>query len=113
MRLGFIVSEKLRDEACAAAVLSQHEVEVILARDCGQSELQKLADDLDAARYDAVLFDGVLCVDGLVSRAIQFVIPRAHSHGPGVWVRSTPWVPGQTSRQELEHSQAAVIARYT
>ena len=88
MRLKLIACEMLSREMCAAIARSPRRVDFEFLpkalHDLGkemQPQLQEVVDAVDPTRYDAVLLGYALCgngVDGLVSRALPLVIPRAH-----------------------------------
>jgi len=120
VRLKLIACEVLHREMCAAAARSPHQVDLEFLpkglHDLGsaamQARLQEIADAVDPASYEAILFGYALCgngLAGLVSRAIPLVIPRAHDciallmgsrerylqyfeGNPGVYFRSTGWL---------------------
>jgi hypothetical protein len=89
VRLKLISCEVLYREMCAVVARSSHQVDVEFLpkglHDLGggpmRERLQELADAVDPAQYEAILFGYALCgngVAGLVSRAVPLVIPRAH-----------------------------------
>ncbi len=120
MRLKLIACEVLHREMCAAAARSPHQVDLEFLpkglHDLGGAamlaRLQEIADAVDPAQYEAILFGYALCgngLAGLASRAIPLVIPRAHDciallmgsrerylryfeGNPGVYFRSTGWI---------------------
>ena len=120
MRLKLISCEVLYREMCAAVARSPHQVDLQFLpkglHDIGSGEMlrqiQEHVDQVDAARYDAVLLGYGLCGNGLAglrARSIPVVLPRAHdcitlffgskerylnyfqSH-PGVYFKTTGWI---------------------
>ena len=151
MRLKLISCEVLYREMCAAISRSPNPVDVEFLpkglHDLGaramQAKIQEIADAVDAARYDAIVFGYALCgngIDGLVSRTLPLVIPRAHDciallmgdreryrdyfeRNPGVYFRSTGWLERgedlqpatlQTVKDKTGHGYTLeeLIARY-
>lgn len=120
MRLKLISCEVLYREMCAAVAHSPHQVDVEFLpkglHDLGgpamRAQLQEIADRVDPARYEAILFGYALCgngIAGLASRTLPLVVPRAHDciallmgsreryrnyfeNNPGVYFRSTGWL---------------------
>jgi hypothetical protein len=140
VRLKLIACEVLCREMCAAIARSPQQVDVEFLtkglHDQGgramQTQLQQAADAVDPARYDAIVLGYALCgngVDGLVSRALPIVIPRAHDciallmgcrdryrdyfeHNPGVYFRSTGWLERGEDLEQPDYSLESLIARY-
>lgn len=89
MRLALVSCEIFYREMCAEIARSPHQVDVTFLpkglHDIGQSQmlprLQAAVDQIDPARYDAIILGYGLCnngIAGLVARGLPLVIPRAH-----------------------------------
>ncbi len=139
MRLKLIACEMLSREMCAAIARSPQQVDFEFLpkalHDLGrgmQPRLQEVVDAIDPARYDAILLGFALCgngVDGLVSRGVPLVIPRAHDciallmgcrdryreyfeRNPGVYFRSTGWLERGGDLQRPGYTLEELTARY-
>jgi len=139
VRLKLIACEMLSREMCAAIARSPRRVDFEFLpkalHDLGkemQPQLQEVVDAVDPTRYDAVLLGYALCgngVDGLVSRALPLVIPRAHDciallmgcrdryreyfeGNPGVYFRSTGWLERGEDIQQPGYTLEELTARY-
>jgi hypothetical protein len=136
VRLKLISCEVLYREMCAAVARSPHQVDVEFLpkgfHDLGgaamRQRLQEIADAVNPTQYEAVLFGYALCgngVDGLTSKALQLVIPRAHDcigllmgsreryrayfeDNPGVYFSSTGWLE---RGQDLDQTTMAIVAK--
>ena len=132
MRLKLIACEIFFREMCAAAARSVNQIDLEFLpkglHDIGSVEmlarLQAAADQVDAARYEAVLLGYALCgngLAGLAARSAPLVAPRAHdcitlflgskeryleyfnSH-PGVYFKTTGWLERGADLAQLDQS---------
>lgn len=130
MKLKLISCEVFYREMCAAISQSPNQVDIefmpkglhdLPCRDMRQ-RLQDVLDQVDAAKYEAVLFGYGLCNNGLHdlrAGAVPFVLPRAHDcmtlfmgskeryldyfqENPGVYFRTSGWIEGGEANGELE-----------
>jgi uncharacterized protein DUF1638 len=129
MRLKLISCEVLYREICAAVARSPNVVDVEFLpkglHDIGAARMrervQTALDQVDAARYEAVLFGYGLCnngLAGLTARSLPLVLPRAHdcitlflgskerymeyfSANPGVYFKTTGWMERGENPEEL------------
>ena len=120
MRLNLIACEVMQRELCSAVARSRNQVDVKflpkalhdLGAEAMRAELQRLIDDTDYTRYEAVLIGYALCgmgTVGLSARRLPLVVPRAHDcitllmgssekylqyfdSNKGVYFRSTGWL---------------------
>ena len=139
MRLKLIACEMLSREMCAAISRAPGQVDFEFLpkalHNLGRgmrSWLQEVVNAVDPDRYDAVVLGYALCgngVDGLASRAVPLVIPRAHdciallmgSRGrfreyfegnPGVYFRSTGWLERGEDIQQAGYSLEELTRHY-
>lgn len=147
MKLRLIACEVLLREFCEAVARAPHQVDVeFLSKglhDRGgaamRAELQRLIDQTDAARHDAVLLGYALCgngLHGLRAPAVPLVAPRAHDciallmgsrrrydeyfqANPGTYFRSTGWIERGSGLEQLTMVKTgvgidldALIAKY-
>jgi hypothetical protein len=140
VRLKLIACELLCREMSAAVAHSPRRIDVEFLpkglHDLGgrpmRARLQSAIDAVDPDSFDAVLLGYALCgngVDGLVSRALPLVIPRAHDciallmgsreryreyfeANPGVYFRSTGWLEHGANLEQPGYSFDELIARY-
>jgi len=135
VRLNLIACEVLQRELCGAVARSRNQVDVKflpkalhdLGAETMRTELQKLIDETDYTRYEAILIGYALCgmgTVGLSARRLPLVVPRAHDcitllmgssekylqyfdTNKGVYFRSTGWLErGENSDpQTIEHTQ--------
>src|SRR4051794_7230585 len=140
MRLKLIACDMLQREMRAALEHSPHTVEVEFMpkglHEIGcrpmRTRLQMVVDRVDAGRFDAILLGYGLCgngIDGLVSRVLPIVVPRAHdciallmgSRGkyqeyferhPGVYFRSIGWLERGAEIQPREYTRDELVGRY-
>ncbi|MFB3902584.1 MAG: DUF1638 domain-containing protein [Acidobacteriota bacterium] len=120
MKLKLISCEILYREVCYLVARSRHQVDIEFLpkglHDLGAptmlQELQRVVDQVDAARYSAIILGYGLCGTGIVglrAPAIPLVVPRAHDcitfflgskeryleyfhNNPGVYFRTTGWI---------------------
>ena len=139
MRLKLIACEMLSREMCAAIARSPQQVDFEFLpkalHELGRgmhASLQDAVDAVDADIYDAILLGYALCgngVDGLVSRTLPNVIPRAHDciallmgsrdryreyfeRNPGVYFRSTGWLERGESVAQPGYSLQELTEKY-
>ena len=135
MRLNLIACEVMQRELCLAVARSRNQVDIKflpkalhdLGGNAMRTELQKLIDETDYTRYEAILIGYALCgmgTVGLSARRLPLVVPRAHDcitllmgssekylqyfdTNKGVYFRSTGWLErGENSDpQTIEHTQ--------
>lgn len=132
MRLKLIACEIFFREMCAAAARSLNQIDLEFLpkglHDIGAAamlgRLQACVDQVDAARYEAVLLGYALCgngLAGLTARDRPLVAPRAHdcitlflgskeryleyfnSH-PGVYFKTTGWIERGADLAQLDQS---------
>jgi hypothetical protein len=120
VRLQLISCEIFFREMCAAVARSPHQIDIAFLpkglHDIGaepmRERLQTAVDQVDPARYEAVLLGYALCgmgIAGLEARSLPIVIPRAHdcitlflgskeryleffNANPGVYFETTGWL---------------------
>jgi hypothetical protein len=135
VRLNLIACEVMQRELCSAVARSRNQVDVKflpkalhdLGAETMRAELQRLIDETDYTRYEAILIGYALCgmgTVGLSARRLPLVVPRAHDcitllmgssdkylqyfdTNKGVYFRSTGWLErGENSDpQTIEHTQ--------
>ena len=128
MRLNLIACEVLYRELCSALARSKNQIDINflpkglhdLGGEAMRSELQKMIDETDYTKYEAVLMGYALCgmgTVGLQARRLPLIVPRAHDcisllmgsgekylqyfdTNKGVFFRSTGWLErGENSDQ--------------
>jgi len=140
VRLKLIACEVLCRELSAALAHAPHQVDIEFLpkglHDLGgrpmQARLQEAIDAVDSERYDAIVMGYALCgngANGLVSRTVPLVIPRAHDciallmgsreryseyfdRNPGVYFRSTGWLERGSELEQPGYSLEELIGRY-
>jgi uncharacterized protein DUF1638 len=135
MRLKLMSCEVFYREMCHTLARTRHTVDVEFLpkalHEIGaagmRERIQAALDRVDAAQYEAVLFGYGLCnngLDGLTSREIPLVVPRAHDcitlflgskeryldyfHAhPGVYFKTTGWIERRENSEELSQLSLA------